>query len=301
MKLTFRAGRETRPRMSGQPLAFTKMEGLGNDYIYVADLEQRINPAEFPAISRAVSERHFGIGADGLIVILPPEGDADFRMRIFNADGSEAQMCGNGIRCFARYVYDRGLTKKRELAIETLAGIIRPEIRVEVGRVTAVRVDMGEPTLERSRIPMGGEGASPVRDEPVRVGGRLYKITAVSMGNPHAVIFIDDVAAVDLPELGPALEHHPLFPERVNVHVVEIESSSALRMRTWERGSGITLACGTGACAVLVAAHLTGRAGRHATVRLPGGDLEIEWAENNRVYMTGPAEEVCSGTFTKGW
>lgn len=281
---------------------FTKMEGLGNDYIYVNNLVEQVSEETFPALSVAVSERHFGIGADGLIVILPAtEPGHDFRFRMFNADGSESEMCGNGIRCFARYCYDRGLTTKRIFKVQTLAGTIVPEIRLDAsGKVEGVRVDMGEPRLSRSQIPMAGPDAQQVIDEEFTVDGRHYRISCVSMGNPHVMIYVDDVDAVDLDQIGPKIEHHPLFPRRINAHFVQVIGRRELKMRTWERGSGITLACGTGASAVLVATNLLGRCDRETLIHLPGGDLQIEWdAASNHVFKTGPATYVCDGTFLK--
>lgn len=281
---------------------FTKMEGLGNDYIYVNNIAEQIPEERLPALSIAVSERHFGVGADGLIVILPPKtADHDFRFRMFNADGSEGEMCGNGMRCFARYCYDRKLTQKTQLRVETLAGTIVPEIMLGPdGQVTGVRVDMGEPRLKRSLIPMTGAEAERVLDESLTVAGHTYQISAVSMGNPHVMIYVDDVESVDLAGIGPQIEHHPLFPRRTNVHFVQAISRSELKMRTWERGSGITLACGTGASAVLVATNLLGRCDREALIHLPGGDLRIKWDEaSNHVFKTGPATFVCDGQFLK--
>lgn len=281
---------------------FTKMEGLGNDYIYINNMEEKLPEESFPALSIAVAERHFGIGSDGLIVILPPTVPGhDFRFRMFNADGSEGEMCGNGMRCFARYCYDRGLTTKTRFQVQTLAGTITPEIILDAqGQVAGVRVDMGQPRLQRSVIPMAGADADRVVDEPFEVDGRHYRITAVSMGNPHVMIFVDDVDAVDLEQIGPKIEHHALFPRRINVHFVQVIGPAELKMRTWERGSGITLACGTGASAVLVAAHLVGHTGRSALVHLPGGDLQIAWDEaTGHVFKTGPATYVCSGEFLK--
>lgn len=283
---------------------FTKMEGLGNDYVYLNNIVEQIPETKFPALSIAVSERHFGVGSDGLIVILPPtSAEHDFRFRMFNADGSEGEMCGNGIRCFARYCYDRGLTTKTTFKVETLAGTIIPEIiKNEQGQVAGVRVDMGKPRLQRSLIPMTGADTERVVDEPFEVDGRTYRITTVSMGNPHVMIYGDDVDAVDLEYIGPKIEKHVLFPKRINVHFVQVIGPSELKMRTWERGSGITLACGTGASAVLVASHLLGRTGRSALVHLPGGDLRIEWDEaTGHVFKTGPATYVCDGEFLKGY
>ncbi|MGE5675068.1 MAG: diaminopimelate epimerase [Mycobacterium leprae] len=281
---------------------FTKMEGLGNDYIYVNNMAEQIPEERLPALAIAVSERHFGVGADGLIVILPPKtAGHDFRFRMFNADGSEGEMCGNGMRCFARYCYDRKLTQKTQLRVETLAGTIVPEIMPGPdGQVTGVRVDMGEPRLKRSLIPMTGAEAERVLDESLTVAGHTYQISAVSMGNPHVMIYVDDVESVDLAGIGPQIEHHPLFPRRTNVHFVQAISRSELKMRTWERGSGITLACGTGASAVLVATNLLGRCDREALIHLPGGDLRIKWDEaSNHVFKTGPATFVCDGQFLK--
>ena len=282
------------PRAPPRALRFTKMHGLGNDYIFVNGLSERLPRVSLPRLARALSDRHFGIGADGLILVLPSRS-AQFRMQVFNADGSEAEMCGNGIRMFARYVYEHGLTRDRELAVETLAGVIRPRLMVRGGRVASVRVDMGEPRLERSEIPMRGKPGR-VIGEALRVDGERYEVTAVSMGNPHCVIFVKEVAEFPVARVGPAIERHRAFPRRTNVEFVQVLGRSALRMRVWERGAGETLACGTGACATLVAAVLNGKADRKATVHLPGGDLKIEWrASDNRVYMTGPAEEVFSG------
>lgn len=281
---------------------FTKMEGLGNDYIYVNNFAEQIPEERLPALSIAVSERHFGIGSDGLIVILPPTAEGyDFRFRMFNADGSESEMCGNGIRCFARYCYDRGLTAKSTFKVQTGAGTIIPQIQLdEAGQVVGVKVDMGEPRLKRGEIPMVGPAGERVIDEEFVVDGRTYRITCVSMGNPHVMIYVDDVDAVDLEAIGPKIEHHPAFPRRINAHFVQVISDAELKMRTWERGSGITLACGTGASAVLVASALLGRTGRKALIHLPGGDLTIEWDEaTNHVLKTGPATFVCDGTFLK--
>jgi len=282
---------------------FTKMEGLGNNYIYINNIEEKVPEERLPELARAVSDRNFGIGSDGLICVLSPTAPGhDFRFRIFNADGSEAEMCGNGMRCFARFVYDRGLTSKTRFLVQTLAGTIVPELILgENGQVTAVKVDMGPPHLRSTSIPMAGPEREPVLDAELEVEGRRFVFTAVSMGNPHIVIFVDHVAAVDLAYWGPRLEHHSLFPRRTNVHFVQVLDSANLRMRTWERGSGITLACGTGASAVLVAAHLKGLAGREASVQLPGGSLRIEWAADGHVYKTGPANYVCTGEFLRPW
>jgi diaminopimelate epimerase len=281
---------------------FTKMEGLGNDYIYVNNIAEQLPEADFPKLSIAVSERHFGVGSDGLIVILAPTlPDHDFRFRMFNADGSEGEMCGNGIRCFARYCYERGLTTKTRLQVQTLAGTIIPEVLLgHDGQVTGVRVDMGEPRLQRSLIPLAGADTDRVVNELFEVDKHVFRITAVSTGNPHVVIVVNDVDRVDLALIGPKIEHHPLFPNRINVHFVQVISPSELKMRTWERGSGITLACGTGACATLVACHLLGHTTRAALIHLPGGDLTIEWdEETNHIFKTGPATIVADGLFLK--
>jgi len=278
-------------------IAFTKMHGVGNDYIYINCFEEG-QEEDWPELARQISDRHFGVGSDGLILILPSD-KADFRMRMFNADGSEGEMCGNGMRAFAKYVYERGMTTKRSFTVETLAGIIRPEVQVTDGEVTSVRVDLGEPRLRREEIPMVGRPGERVIDEPLEVEGAVYRVTAVSMGNPHVVIFVDDVDAVDLEHLGPRFEHHPAFPQRVNVEFVQVLNRQEIKMRIWERGSGITLGSGTGSSASVVASVLNGKVDRAVTVHLPGGDLFIEWGQDNRIYMTGPAEEVCEGVFTK--
>jgi diaminopimelate epimerase len=274
-------------------MRFTKMQGLGNDYVYVdAAKEQVDDPA---ALARAISDRHFGVGADGLILILPSEM-ADVRMRMFNADGSEGEMCGNGVRCVAKYAYDHRLAQKNPMRVETLAGIKKIELVVgRGGKVSAATVDMGEPALEADRVPVKIPQKR-VIDAPIRARKYAYNMTCLSMGNPHAVIFVNDVAEVALEEVGPELEHNPLFPQRVNVHFVQVLSPEELTMRTWERGSGATLACGTGASAACVAGVLTGRTAREVTAHLPGGELKLEWREDDdHVYMTGPAVEVFKG------
>jgi diaminopimelate epimerase len=245
-------------------------------------------------VARAVSDRHFGIGSDGLILILPST-QADFRMRMFNADGSEAQMCGNGIRCLAKYVYDRGMTQKTTIQVETLAGVLALQLFPSHGVVDKVCVKMGEPRLERALIPMQGPEGRVLR-EPLVVNGTMFEVTAVSMGNPHCVVFVDDPQTFDVTSWGPHFEHHPAFPEGVNTEFVRVLDAQTFSMRVWERGSGETLACGTGASAVAVACYLTGRTGRRMTGHLRGGSLELEWDENdNQVYMTGPAVEVFNG------
>lgn len=269
---------------------FTKMHGLGNDFIFV-DVRERALP-DPEGFSKRFGDRRFGIGADQILLVGKSE-QADLKMEIYNQDGSRVEMCGNGIRCFAKYVADRKLPEgagKPVLEVETLAGIIRPRILAD-GRV---EVDMGEPVLDGPKIPVGLEGK--VVDREVSVGGETRRMTCVSMGNPHAIFFVDDVDAIPLEAVGPRFENDPLFPRRTNVEFVQVLPGNVLKTRVWERGSGATLACGTGACAVGVAAVLNGKAPRKSTVRLPGGDLSIEWRESdNRVYMTGPAAEVFTG------
>lgn len=271
---------------------FTKMHGLGNDYVYINGFEEHLeDPA---AVARVVSDRHFGIGADGLILILP-SSYADFRMRVFNADGSEAQMCGNGIRCLAKYVYDHRLTRQTTIQVETLAGILELYLFPFGEVIDKVRVMMGEPRLQREQIPMQGP-PGPVLNEPLHVEEKTFEVTAVSMGNPHCIVFVDDPQTFEVEYWGPRFEHHPAFPEGVNTEFVRVLDDQTFRMRVWERGSGETLACGTGASAATVACHLTGRTGRQVTAHLLGGSLELEWREtDNQVFMTGPAVEVYSG------
>jgi diaminopimelate epimerase len=273
-------------------MRFTKMHGLGNDYIYVNGFDEQVDdPA---AVARAVSDRHFGIGADGLILILPSD-KADCRMRMFNADGSEAQMCGNGIRCVAKYVYDHDIARRTALNVETLAGVLNLNLFVADGVVDRVRVKMGEPRLQRAQIPMQGASGE-VINEPLPVNGATFDVTAVSMGNPHCVVFVEDVASFDVAGWGPHFEHHAAFPEGVNTEFIQVHDRESFSMRVWERGSGETLACGTGASAAAVACHLTGRTDRRVTAHLLGGPLELEWqASDNQVLMTGPAVEVFSG------
>lgn len=275
-------------------LRFTKMHGLGNDYVYVSLFDQPA-PRDVGALARAVSDRHFGIGSDGLILIAPSER-ADARMRMFNLDGSEGEMCGNGVRCVAKYVHDHGIARKPRVAIETGRGVLTLDITTGPdGLAALVRVDMGTPILTAAEIPTTLPGDPPV-DAPLEVDGQTYRVTAVSMGNPHAVIYVDDVAALPLEVIGPRLETHPAFPRRVNVHFAQVLGPGEVRMRTWERGSGITLACGTGACSVCVAGVLTGRTGPRLLAHLPGGDLNLEWpGDGASVFMTGPATEVFSG------
>ena len=272
-------------------MKFTKMQGLGNDYVYVNCMEQMVEDAAETA--RRVSDRHFGIGSDGLILICPSD-KADFEMRMYNADGSRGEMCGNGIRCVGKYVYDYRLTDKTFLSVETLGGIKHLFLEVEDGKVSLVKVDMGPAILEPEKIPVTAEG-SRVVDEPLCVDG-TFRMTCVSMGNPHAVIYVDDVQGMDLEKTGPSFENHERFPNRINTEFAHVLDRNTVEMRVWERGSGETLACGTGACAVAVASILNGYTEDQVTVRLLGGDLKIEWdREANKVYMTGPAEVVFDG------
>ena len=273
-------------------MKFTKMHGLGNDYVYVNCFEEKIdNP---PAVARFVSDRHFGIGSDGLIMINPSKA-ADFEMEMYNADGSRGEMCGNGIRCVAKYVYDYGLTDKTQISVETLGGIKYLDLTVEDGKVSLVKVDMGKPELEADRIPIISEREQ-VIDEPIEVDGKEYHMTGVSMGNPHAVIYVDDVKGLDLEKTGPKFENHERFPKRINTEFVHCIDRQTVEMRVWERGSGETLACGTGACAVAVSSILNNLTDTQVTVKLLGGDLQIEWdREMDRVFMTGPATVVFDG------
>lgn len=273
-------------------MKFTKMHGCGNDYVYVNLLEEQIeNPAK---VSIAVSDRHFGIGSDGLITIGASE-IADFRMRIYNADGSEAEMCGNGIRCVAKYVYDHKLTDKTEITVETGAGVKTLQLTVEDDKVTLVRVDMGEPILTPDEIPVVADG-NRVVDEPIVVDDKEWRMTCVSMGNPHAVVFVDDVAHFELEKYGPLFENHVRFPKRTNTEFVQIISRNEAIMRVWERGSAETWACGTGTCATVMACILNGLTDNDVLVHLRGGDLRIVYDEkSNHVFMTGPATEVFEG------
>ena len=287
-------------------MKFTKMHGCGNDYIYVNLFEEEI--ADYSAAAVSLSDRHFGIGADGMILIAPSD-KADFQMIMYNADGSRGQMCGNGIRCVAKYVYDHGMTDRTEISIETGAGIKTLNLTVADGKMKTARVDMGEPILNAADIPVtvsqgvsrgGGVGGEiRVIDEPFEVDGSIYRMTCVSMGNPHAVTFLDDIASLDLEKIGPSFENHPCFPERINTEFIRVTDRQNIEMRVWERGTGETLACGTGSCASVVACVLNGLTDRCVNVHLPGGILEILWDEtDNHVYMTGPAEAVFEGEVT---
>ena len=267
----------------------TKMHGAGNDYIYVNCFEETVTDPHRAA--RELSDRHFWIGSDGLVLIKPSE-IADFEMDMYNSDGSQAEMCGNAIRCVGKYVYDNGLTDKTSISISTKAGIKYLELTVEDGKVSAARVDMGEPILAPEKIPCLFEG-EPVVSQPITVQGQEYKATCVSMGNPHAVVYIDDVDGLEIEKIGPYFETHEMFPRKTNTEFVKVLSPTEVQMRVWERGAGETWACGTGACAVLVSTVLNGLCERKATIKLRGGDLKIEWDEaTNHVFMTGPATTV---------
>jgi diaminopimelate epimerase len=275
-------------------MKFTKMHGAGNDYVYVDCFREKVeNPQE---LAIKVSDRHKGIGSDGLILIMPSD-IADFRMRMFNADGSEAQMCGNGTRCVGKFVYDEGYTQKQEITLETKAGVKTLQLFPVNGKVEKVRVDMGEPILSAKDIPVIWDKEQLIH-QLVDFEPEKYALTAVSMGNPHAIIFTEGIDKLDLEKIGKKIENHPMFPEKVNVEFVEILSPKHAKMRVWERGSGETMACGTGACAVEVAAVLNGKLERKASISLLGGDLELEWnVENNHVYMTGEAVRVFDGEY----
>ncbi|NPV52622.1 MAG: diaminopimelate epimerase [Firmicutes bacterium] len=316
-------------------LDFIKMHGLGNDFIVVCTLEagghgvagstagdtspdkpediwdhgslrnlETMATESLEAFSRGVCDRHFGVGADGLVLILPST-KADFRMRIFNSDGSEARMCGNAIRCVAKYVYERGIFTKSSLKVETLGGIVEPTVVTDgENRVSGVTVDMGQPVFATKDIPceVGCDEAIMLKRTFGQASNPIeFTITCVSMGNPHCVIFVDDVDKVDLESVGPLIENDSIFPQRVNVEFAHVEGPESIRMRVWERGAGATLACGTGACATLAAAARVGLSGRYAKLHLPGGVLDIRWAQDNHIYMTGPAEEVFAGRLSPDW
>jgi len=274
--------------------SFSKWHGLGNDFVIVNGFTENID--NYPQMATQVCHRNFGVGADGLVVILPSEL-ADFKMRIFNSDGSEAEMCGNVTRCIARYVYDHGLTDKTKITLETKAGIIKPELIFIGDKLSTIRVDMGEPHLKRSEIPMNGKESGKVLNEVLVVEQLGYHITCVSMGNPHCIVFVDDLKKINVSAIGPLIETHSVFPRKINVEFVQVINKQKLRMRVWERGAGITMACGTGACATLVAAVLNGVADRQAIVELDGGELSIEWGLDNHIYMSGPATEVFRGEY----
>ena len=276
-------------------MRFTKMHGIGNDYVYVNAFEEKVDDPS--ALAVAISDRHFGVGGDGLVLICPSDV-ADFRMRMFNADGSEGDMCGNASRCVAKYVYDRGLTQKTTVTLETPAGIKVLMMTVKDGRVESVRVDMGEPKLACEEVPCT-LGTGVVKSAPITALDRMFRITPVCTGNPHGVIVLEEpVEEFDLAKYGPVLEKHPAFPKKANIEFINVLSWDRIRMRVWERGSGITLACGTGSCAALVAAHENGLCGRRATIVLDGGELVDEWdEETGHVFMTGPASFVFDGTY----
>ena len=275
-------------------LRFTKMHGLGNDFILIDCRDKAVSGqlSLISDLSKRLCHRRFGVGADQVLLLYPSD-IADFKMVIFNADGSEVEMCGNGIRCFAKYIWDRKLSDKEALSVETAAGIIRPE---RCGQM--VKVDMGEPVLEGRLIPVNIDGM--VKDFPLIIEDKVFKINVVSMGNPHAVIFVDDVDGFDVKRYGPLIENHGLFPRRINVEFIQVLDAQRIRMRVWERGSGETMACGTGASAAAVAASLKGFTGRRVNVMLAGGELLLEWNEDNHVYMTGPAVEVFEGSIELG-
>lgn len=290
------AGRPCSMEDAGIP--FTKMEGLGNDYLYIDRFAYKVEH-DWPELSTRMSDRHFGAGADGIILIESGETRA-FRMRIFNADGSQGDMCGNGMRCFAKYLYDHGLAEETSFPVETRAGTVVPVLNVENGRVISVSVDMGIPVFGRKDIPLSRlSGPEPAVDEIVELNGRTLRGTALFLGNPHFVLFVKDVWDVDLEDLGPRLERHSLFPRKANIEFVSPRTAESIDMRVWERGSGITLACGTGACASVIAAVLSGHLRRDVpvTVNLPGGPLTVEWKSDDHVWQTGPAREVYSGVY----
>ena len=269
---------------------FWKMHGLANDYVVIDNRSRHINSAEAVGLARKLCERRFSVGADGLLLV-ENSGVADAKMRIFNVDGSEAEMCGNGIRCFAKYCYENNIVRTNEVAVETLAGIKKTWLTVETSVVIFVKVDMGVPTLERSKIPMVGAGKCVNQD--LQVNGEQYKATCLSVGNPHCVIFVDRLNDFPVQTLGPKIENYSLFPKRTNVEFAQVLNKSEVKVRVWERGCGETLACGTGACATVVAGNLVGKTGNKVRVHLLGGDLEVEYAE--RLFLSGPAEKVYEG------
>lgn len=275
-------------------MKFTKMHGAGNDYVYVNCFEEQLTE-DLPTLARAVSDRHTGIGGDGLILICPSEV-SDAQMRMFNADGSESEMCGNGVRCVAKFVYDHGIAKKDELKIETGRGVLTLQVFTNNGLVDQVRVNMGEPILQAAEIPTTLEGEPPLM-QPLQIADKTLEVSCISMGNPHCITFVDEVNDDWVHRIGPQVEVHPAFPNRVNAEFIQIVSRKEIIMRVWERGSGETQACGTGACASAVAAVLNGLTERKVLCHLPGGDLTLEWAETGEVYMTGPAAEVFTGVW----
>lgn len=275
-------------------MKFTKMHGAGNDYIYVNCFEETVKNPEQTALK--VSDRHFGIGSDGLVLI-EPSAVADFKMDIYNSDGSRAKMCGNATRCVAKYVYDNGMTSKREITLETLSGIKTINLFIENGKVKSAAVNMGAPVIEPAKIPVDLDGSAVIA-RTIEAGGKDYTITCVSMGNPHCVLFVEDTGVIEIEKTGPLFENHPLFPDRINTEFIQVVDHKTLKMRVWERGAGETLACGTGACAAAAAAVLNGlcKKDEDISVILLGGVLTIRWdAASNDIYMTGPAETVCTG------
>lgn len=280
----------------GYCMKFTKMHGCGNDYIYIDGASEKISQEEKPAFVRKVSDRHFGIGGDGVIFINPSD-EADFEMEMYNADGSRAEMCGNGIRCVAKFVYDKGLTDKTDISVISCGKIKYLQLFLKDNKVDTVRVNMGAPELSPAQIPVIAEnGKEKIMDEPITVQGKEYKMTCVSMGNPHAVIFMDDVTNLEIEKIGPFFENHERFPNRTNTEFVKVLDRKTVQMRVWERGTGETLACGTGCCATVVSCILNGLTDDTVTVKLLGGELEITWdREADLVYMTGPATTVFDG------
>lgn len=279
-------------------MKFTKMHGAGNDYVYVNGFAEEV--ADPYQLARQISDRHFGVGGDGLILILPSR-EADVRMRMFNADGSEAEMCGNGIRCVAKYAYDHGLVDALDIVVETASGCLPLKMATNLaGRIEQVTVNMGEPRLQRAAVPMTGPPEERAVAVSLEIGGRALSLTCVSMGNPHAVVYVEDVERFPVHEIGPLIETHAWFPQRTNVEFVQVVGPGEVIQRTWERGAGETLACGTGASAVTVAGVLNGRTERSLLNHLRGGDLELEWLEAGPVMMTGPAVEVFSGDYQLG-
>ena len=275
-------------------MKFVKMHGAGNDFIVIDSAKEIIPEEQLPAFAIHACDRQFGIGADGIILVMPSR-IANFRMRMLNPDGSEAEMCGNGIRCFAKYVFDRKMHTDVIMTVETMGGVKTLKLNTAGGKVQAVRVDMGEPKLLRSEIPMRGSESTRVIAEQLKVAGKKVEITCVSMGNPHCITFVDNVDNYPVEKIGPEIENHPSFPKRTNVEFIEVVNQQEIKMRVWERGAGETLACGTGACASAVASMLNDKVARKLTVHLRGGDLFIEWLGDNKVFMTGPAEEVFEG------
>ncbi len=275
-------------------MKFTKMQGCGNDYVYINGFTEKIG--DKPAFVRAVSDRHFGVGGDGAIFINPSE-EADFEMEMYNADGTRAEMCGNGIRCVAKYVYDKGLTDREQISIVSFGNVKYVDLYVENGLVRSVKVNMGAPVLEAKMVPVNSAMERSV-DEPITVNGKEYRMTCVSMGNPHAVVFMENIAKLDIASIGPLFENHEVFPNRTNTEFVEVVDRTHVNMRVWERGTGETLACGTGCCATVAACVLNGLTEDEVTVRVLGGEIDIRWDRNkNLIYMTGPAETVFEGEF----